>query len=863
MKNKLKSICKSCFLSLIVSYILIKGIFFFFDFYFSIDSILEKSIIFLLLIFGLVLITLSDFLLEFFRFAFLNKSFYTLLEILLIVFEVIMYTLLSKFSFFQSKLGCWVFLLIIAFVLVFILLCIYLIVVCESPNSKDDKKYSNGSSNYGSLKDLYQNTFTIDSDKPLLIQESEADYDLFDRQGIVDEITSNIFSLRNQQCYVIGIEGEWGSGKTTLLNLVSKENYDSDIEFINFDIWNYSTNDSLLTGLYKAMFSGFEYHTNAVLTNRILRKVTAALADKTSTKTFYIPFIHDLFFDRKDGYKEFEDLNKSLELISNNSKKQLVIVVDNLERCEAKQIIFFIKLLNNLSSIVNVVFLVAYNKKRLDQIIDDDKDIDSHYYEKVINHVIQIPSISSEKYENTLDKCTENYLRLCGIENDRLIEYKFITHYVSKTSKTPRDYIRTMNSCFSNVFQKKVFLNQVDLLVISIIRFKDESLLDFIVLYSQYFLSENNNQIDYLSVLNDEYKIECNKIFHELDESFSKYTYLLAGIFPKFKEHYCKENRLFQSDMDVNLLEISRHNEIPIHDSLYFGAYMSGVKNNSIKTHEYYKKLLIKMEKNNIKSLSEIFSSPNYEEKNEKLQNLLICLKSTSEPLNYKLLAEIIIKYIRKCNFVNSFNKSSDFNFESNILYECLQKMELSNFKQFFDEQLESYKFLFLLSELQRYFRNDKSSDGMGKYSYLVEKYNLLCKSVLNEKIDLYSNENYSFRNMSGLTRYCINGHEILLKEYVMHFVDRNNIIRFLTDSIDYGVAFIGETTFNTYSVNLELWNKINLSVDYIEKIITEYVPKNETEKIVIDIFEKSKKSNEMDSHYQTKEVIQFAGIIS
>lgn len=533
MKNKLKSIFKSCFLSLIVSYVLIKGIFFFSDFYFSVDSMLEKSIIFLILIFGLALIMFSDFLLEFFKFAFLNKSFYTLLEILLIIFEVTMYSFLSKFSFFQSKLGCWVFLLIVAFVLIFILLCIFLIDVCKSPNSNDEKKYSTGSSNYVSLKDLYQNTFTIDSDKPLLIQESEADYDLFGRQGIVDEITSNIFSLKNQRCYVIGIEGEWGSGKTTLLNLVTKENYDSDIEFINFDIWNYSTNDSLLTGMYKAMFSGFGYHTNAVLTNRILRKVTAALADKTSTKTFYIPFIHDLFLDRKDGYEEFEDLNKNLELISNNCKKQLVIVVDNLERCEAKQIIFFIKLLNNLSSIVNVVFLVAYNKKRLDQIIDDDKDIDSHYYEKVINHVIQIPSISSEKYEKTLDKCTENYLRLCGIENKRLLEYKFITHYISKNSKTPREYIRTLNSCFSNVFQKNVFLNQIDLLVISIIRFKDASLLDFIDLYSPYFLSENNNQIDYLSVFNDEYKKECNKVFHELDESFSKYTYLLAGIFPR------------------------------------------------------------------------------------------------------------------------------------------------------------------------------------------------------------------------------------------------------------------------------------------------------------------------------------------
>ena len=147
MKNKLKSIFKSCFLSLIVSYVLIKGIFFFSDFYFSVDSMLEKSIIFLILIFGLVLMIFSDFLLEFFRFAFLNKSFYTLLEILLIIFEVTMYLLLSKFSFFQSELGCLAFLLIIAFALLFILLCIYLIHVCESTNDNDDNKYSAGLSN--------------------------------------------------------------------------------------------------------------------------------------------------------------------------------------------------------------------------------------------------------------------------------------------------------------------------------------------------------------------------------------------------------------------------------------------------------------------------------------------------------------------------------------------------------------------------------------------------------------------------------------------------------------------------------------------------------------------------------------------
>ena len=137
-----------------------------------------------------------------------------------------------------------------------------------------------------------------------------------------------------------------------------------------------------------------------------------------------------MFFSSLDGYKDFEELNSKLKSISINSNKQLVVIVDNLERCDANQIIFFLKMLNNLSSISNIVFLVAYSQNRLDKLIEENKDVESHYYEKVINHVIRISCISSEKYRNVLDTCTTNYLLSYGVSNEQLKEFDFLKYYI-------------------------------------------------------------------------------------------------------------------------------------------------------------------------------------------------------------------------------------------------------------------------------------------------------------------------------------------------------------------------------------------------------------------------------------------------
>ena len=355
MRDKLKKLLKSCLLSLVISFCLIKTCIFLYTEFNKINSKNDRIFIFLIFLLGLLACFSSNYFCEFKKYSLLNKSFAFFLSCLLIVFEITAYFLFPYFKLIGKSI-----------IVLLLTISIFLLhKFCKNKHSSNNIDDKNDSVNYVSLQKLYQDPVKIDLNKPLLIKEKDADFDLFDRKTLIEELKADLESCKGNQCYVIGIEGKWGCGKTTLLNLLKKDLKD-DTTCVDFDIWNYATNDSLLIGLYKTLFAGFGYYSNAILTNRILKNVSETLVNKSSNKTFYIPLIHELFFSSQDGYKDFEELNNKLKSISINSKKQLVVIVDNLERCDANQIIFFLKMLNNLSSISNTVFLVAYSQNRLD-----------------------------------------------------------------------------------------------------------------------------------------------------------------------------------------------------------------------------------------------------------------------------------------------------------------------------------------------------------------------------------------------------------------------------------------------------------------------------------------------------------------
>lgn len=81
----------------------------------------------------------------------------------------------------------------------------------------------------------------------------------------------------------------------------------------------------------------------------------------------------------------------------------------------------------------------------------------------------------------------------------------------------------------------------------------------------------------------------------------------------------------------------------------------------------------------------------------------------------------------------------------------------------------------------------------------------VLCESILNEKINLYSDQNYRFRNIIGLNRYCIKNNKVNeLKIYYEKNINSLNVMRFLGDCLQMGYSLIGNDKSYIYSINLE-----------------------------------------------------------
>lgn len=124
------------------------------------------------------------------------------------------------------------------------------------------------------LKDAYDNKFPNSESNLYFIDESPVEYDMLDRNSIINEIYTNIKECKTEKQYVIGLTGEWGSGKTTILNNVKKLIKDyNDGELIvidSFDPWVYENKTAMFKAMFDAILSKIDLKFSIIQTNKYI-----------------------------------------------------------------------------------------------------------------------------------------------------------------------------------------------------------------------------------------------------------------------------------------------------------------------------------------------------------------------------------------------------------------------------------------------------------------------------------------------------------------------------------------------------------------------------------------------------------------
>ncbi|MDD4527547.1 MAG: P-loop NTPase fold protein [Candidatus Margulisbacteria bacterium] len=311
----------------------------------------------------------------------------------------------------------------------------------------------------------------VNKEEYLYSDSSIFDYeqDLLDRRQFINEQLMPIIESANADSYVIGVEGKWGDGKTSILNLLEKtlllkNNY----VLLKFSPWSFDKNISLIKTFYTEINRKFSELSDNTIVPKILKKYFKSVQG-ISINSWGINFSFP------DVEKNNQELKEEVENAIRHEigDKKIIIVIDDLDRLTANEILSVFQLVRNIGNFINTRFILSYDKTELIKHISEKTS--PSFVEKIIQFPIQIPKVDSECLEDYFESRLTDYFKNQNMENSLNEFNDFSNTNFYKTTFTPylknvRQIKRILNLFLSNYKQIYTEVNLKDYLLLCILQ---------------------------------------------------------------------------------------------------------------------------------------------------------------------------------------------------------------------------------------------------------------------------------------------------------------------------------------------------------------------------------------------------------
>ena len=247
----------------------------------------------------------------------------------------------------------------------------------------------------------------------------------------------------------IGLNGEWGSGKTTLIKTI-QQNIDKtrnsadcpDTIYLDFNAWAAEKTDVVVS-----LFQGIsEFLCREQCTESQIKKFRES----------WIPLFADIALRRWGGGMTYDDVKKhfkkpppSVKDISDQISgmlggKRLIIFIDDLDRCNASNILELLETIKNVLGIGNLIFCITVDMKQIERAwelrysSDMGKIESKEYIEKLFPMVFSLPPKTGDDVGNYIDS-------LVPIDDKYA---KLRLHLIKSLTSNPRKIKRMLNIIF-------------------------------------------------------------------------------------------------------------------------------------------------------------------------------------------------------------------------------------------------------------------------------------------------------------------------------------------------------------------------------------------------------------------------------
>ncbi|MGC5055006.1 KAP family P-loop NTPase fold protein [Micromonospora sp. DT48] len=235
------------------------------------------------------------------------------------------------------------------------------------------------------------------SDNPI----DRAEQDLLQRSRGAANLAGGIRDVDASGGYVVGVVGPWGSGKTSIVNMIGEAlRREPALPVIEFNPWMFSGTDELIQTFFRELAAQM----------RLKDPKVAAIAESVNTYADLLSPVEALpvvgaWFSRFRGaakviaeYQEkrqgsIADQRHKLSAELAKLDRPIVVVIDDIDRLESTEIRDIFKLVRLTASFPNVVYILAFDRIRVEAALNQSGFDGRAYLEKIIQLGIDVPSV--------------------------------------------------------------------------------------------------------------------------------------------------------------------------------------------------------------------------------------------------------------------------------------------------------------------------------------------------------------------------------------------------------------------------------------------------------------------------------------
>lgn len=253
---------------------------------------------------------------------------------------------------------------------------------------------------------------SISADNPITKPEDDA----LGRVKPAQSFAEQVLTLDSTEGVVVGVLGPWGSGKTSFVNLARGRLKESGVAILEFNPWMFSGADQLVQAFFIELSAQLKLRPE-------LNEIGKLVEDygETFSGLGWLPLVGPwiergrmatkvlakLLQRRKEGIRASQfKVREALAKL----EKPIVVILDDIDRLTTSEIRDVFKLVRLTANFPNVIYLLAFDRVRVEQALGEQGIPGRDYLEKILQIGIDLPAVPAEVLNSQIFKAIDTVL---------------------------------------------------------------------------------------------------------------------------------------------------------------------------------------------------------------------------------------------------------------------------------------------------------------------------------------------------------------------------------------------------------------------------------------------------------------------